>query len=297
MMYCINGLILLAFILNAVVTYAGSIYGSFGETNASQSKAFPTLVTPAKWSFTIWGVILIGEGMFAVAQLFNRKFTMQGKEEVRTIAPWFLLVCVCQTLWTITFAQPLASEGRSTWAVWFSLALMAALWASLYALLWLQAGIFSDAPRPSWRRWAFFHLPFQLHAGWATAALVVNVNVVLVADTARAARGDLALLFAVMSLVALLVAGVNGPPLSIAPPVPPVFTAVVAWACLGVGANLAGVAETSTTGGASDVIRLGLSEVSFCLAVALLARCVQVLWGIQRWQAAWDAEEAEEDMV
>lgn len=43
-----------------------------------------------------------------------------------------------------------------------------------------------------------------------------------------------------LSQVALLVAGVNGPPLSIAPPVPPVFTAVLAWACLGVGANLAG---------------------------------------------------------
>ena len=69
------------------------------------------------------------------------------------------------------------------------------------ALLWLQAGIFSDAPRPSWSRWALFHLPFQLHAGWATAALVINVNVVFVADAARAARNDLALFAAVLSLV------------------------------------------------------------------------------------------------
>ena len=67
--------------------------------------------------------------------------------------------------------------------------------------MWLQAGIFSDAPRPSWGRWALFHFPFQLHAAWATAALVVNVNIVLVADAARAARGDLALFAAVLSLV------------------------------------------------------------------------------------------------
>jgi hypothetical protein len=55
------------------------------------------------------------------------------------------------------------------------------------------------------------------------------------------------------------VAGVNGPPFSIAPPVPPVFTAVLAWACLGVGANLAG--EAGAANGASEVVRLGLSEV------------------------------------
>lgn len=58
-----------------------------------------------------------------------------------------------------------------------------------------------------------------------------------------------------------------------------------------------GAADAGAAGGASDVIRLGLSEVSFFLAAALLARGAQVLWGIQRWQAAWDAEEAEEDLV
>lgn len=298
-MYCMNGVLFAAFILNAVVTYAGGV-GSFGETNVSQSKAFPTLVTPAPSGgcvIFIWAVIFIGEGVFAVAQLCTRRFNFADKEEVRTIAPWFLSVCVFQALWTVAFAQPLSSEGRSTWAVWLSLGLMLALWASLYALLWLQAGIFSDAPRPSWSRWALFHLPFQLHAGWATAALVINVNVVFVADAARAARNDLALFAAVLSLVALLMAGVNGPPVSIAPPVPPVFTAVVAWACLGVGATLAGAAEAGAAGGATDVVRLGLSEVSYFLAAALLARSALVSWGIQRWQAAWAAEEAEEDLV
>ena len=246
--YCMNGVLLGAFILNAVVTYTYGVHGSFGETAASQLEAFPTLVTPAAWSFSIWAVIFVGEGAFALVQLCTRRFNFADKEEVRTIAPWFLSVCVCQALWTVAIAQPLSSEGQSTWYVWLSLGLMLALWASLYgppaphrtdrpadpmpsrpdsepaspasplprhapcslthiwllrvaALMWLQAGIYSDAPRPSWSRWALFHLPFQLHAAWATAALVVNVNVVLVADAARAARGDLALFAAVLSLV------------------------------------------------------------------------------------------------
>ena len=131
-MYCMNGVILVAFILNAAVTYAAGVYGYFGETNASQSEAFPTLVTPATWSFSIWGVIFVGEGLFALAQLCTRRFTYAEKDEVRTIAPWFLSVCVCQALWAVAFAQPLASEGQSTWAVWLSLALMLALWVSLY---------------------------------------------------------------------------------------------------------------------------------------------------------------------
>ena len=133
-MYCMNGVLFAAFILNAVVTYAGGV-GSFGETNVSQSKAFPTLVTPAPSGgcvIFIWAVIFIGEGVFAVAQLCTRRFNFADKEEVRTIAPWFLSVCVFQALWTVAFAQPLSSEGRSTWAVWLSLGLMLALWASLY---------------------------------------------------------------------------------------------------------------------------------------------------------------------
>mmetsp|Transcript_2102 Transcript_2102/g.5482 ORF Transcript_2102/g.5482 Transcript_2102/m.5482 type:complete len:328 (+) Transcript_2102:29-1012(+) len=296
-MYCMNGVLLVAFVMNAIVTYTYGVHGSFGETAASQLEAFPTLVTPAAWSFSIWAVIFVGEGAFAAVQLCTRRFNFADKEEVRTIAPWFLSVCVCQALWTVAIAQPLSAEGQSTWYVWLSLGLMFALWASLYALMWLQAGIYSDAPRPSWSRWALFHLPFQLHAAWATAALVVNVNVVLVADAARAARGDLALFAAVLSLVALLVAGVNGPPFSIAPPVPPVFTAVLAWACLGVGANLAGAGEAGAANGASEVVRLGLSEVSFCLAAALLLRFAQTARGIYSWQAAWAAEEAEEDLV
>ena len=189
------------------------MHGSFGETAASQLEAFPTLVTPAAWSFSIWAVIFVGEGAFAAVQLCTRRFNFADKEEVRTIVPWFLSVCVCQALWTVAIAQPLSAEGQSTWYVWLSLGLMFALWASLYgppaphrtaqqtlcrgapspaslslaspsppapstpprslcplthtwllrvaALMWLQAGIYSDAPRPSWSRWALFHLPFQ----------------------------------------------------------------------------------------------------------------------------------------
>ena len=130
--YCMNGVLLGAFILNAVVTYTYGVHGSFGETAASQLEAFPTLVTPAAWSFSIWAVIFVGEGAFALVQLCTRRFNFADKEEVRTIAPWFLSVCVCQALWTVAIAQPLSSEGQSTWYVWLSLGLMLALWASLY---------------------------------------------------------------------------------------------------------------------------------------------------------------------
>ena len=38
-------------------------------------------------------------------------------------------------------------------------------------------------------------------------------------------------------------------------------------------------------------------QVSFCLAAALLLRFAQTARGIYSWQAAWAAEEAEEDLV
>ena len=181
-MYCMNGVLLVAFVMNAIVTYTYAscllplrtrapppavsrglsapslcralqtdaphpnrhasdvpspvrrygVHGSFGETAASQLEAFPTLVTPAAWSFSIWAVIFVGEGAFAAVQLCTRRFNFADKEEVRTIAPWFLSVCVCQALWTVAIAQPLSAEGQSTWYVWLSLGLMFALWVSLY---------------------------------------------------------------------------------------------------------------------------------------------------------------------
>jgi len=159
--------IVAAYVVNTAVTYAGGVYGAFGHTNSHQSAAYPTLVTPAGWTFSIWGFIFIGEGVFMVAALCSGGASVPEKEEIRTIFPYFVSACLCQALWTIVFAQPLSSGGEATWAVWASLVIMVALWVSLYVLLWLQAGLLSDEPRPSWRRWALFHLPFQLHAGWA----------------------------------------------------------------------------------------------------------------------------------
>ena len=129
--YCMNGVLLAAFILSAVVTYAG-VRGSIGAPVASQLEAFPTLVTPAAWSFSALAAIYVGEAAFALVQLCTRSFNFADKVEVRTIAPWFLSTCACQALWTVAIAQPLSSEGQSTWYAWLSLGLMLALWASLY---------------------------------------------------------------------------------------------------------------------------------------------------------------------
>ena len=129
--YCMNGVLLAAFILSAVVTYAG-VRGWIGATVASQLEAFPTLVTPAAWSFSALAAIYVGEAAFALVQLCTRSFNFADKAEVRTIAPWFLSTCACQALWTVAVAQPLSSEGQTTWYAWLSLGLMFALWASLY---------------------------------------------------------------------------------------------------------------------------------------------------------------------
>jgi hypothetical protein len=145
--YCMNGVLLAAFILSAVVTYAG-VRGSIGATAASQLGSFPTLVTPAAWSFSVSVAISVGEAAFALVQLCTVQFNFADKVEVRTIAPWFLSVCACQALWTVAIAQPLSSEGQSTWYAWLSLGLMLALWASLYGQRPPQTG-HTAGPMPS----------------------------------------------------------------------------------------------------------------------------------------------------
>lgn len=82
--------------------------------------------------------------------------------------------------------------------------------------------------------------------------------------------------------MAVLLAGFNSPTFE-APPVPPVFTATLAWACLGLGFELAGATDEAAD---AEAIAHGLSGVAFCLAAALLLRSAHVAWSIQRVLAA-----------
>ena len=60
----------LAYVVNTFVTFI-SMTGIFGLTNGEVSAKYQTIITPAGWAFSIWGIIFTGELAFVVAQCFS----------------------------------------------------------------------------------------------------------------------------------------------------------------------------------------------------------------------------------
>jgi len=136
-----------------------------GMTNAQISAEYPTLITPAGYAFSIWGVIYLTLAVFAFFQLGK------GKEIrfYKLIWPYFIVNVLANALWLVAF--------QNEWFI-FSLVIMAVLLGTLIGMF----RIFYRLKRAlSTTHRYFFHVPFGIYFGWVSVASIVNVAVTLVA--------------------------------------------------------------------------------------------------------------------
>mmetsp|Transcript_67196 Transcript_67196/g.194315 ORF Transcript_67196/g.194315 Transcript_67196/m.194315 type:complete len:304 (+) Transcript_67196:72-983(+) len=207
---------LAAYIVNSVVTYV-SLTGIFGETNGDLSDKYHTLVTPAGWAFSIWGVIFVGEAAAVVAQMFPR---YRGLEVVRASTPWWLAACGFQVCWTIVFAQEV---------IWLSVVCMLGILVGLVGM-----ALVTDNMALSTDEYWLLRLPFAVHLGWIVAASALNINVLADASSARPAT-LLGMAVLALAAVLLVVAG-----FAILPRRPePTVGVVAAWALAAIASELA----------------------------------------------------------
>lgn len=136
-----------------------------GMTNAQISAAYPTLITPAGYAFSIWGIIYLTLAVFAFFQL------RKGKEVrlYRLIWPYFMVNVLANSFWLVAF--------QNEWFV-VSVAVMAVLLGTLIGMF----RIFYRLRRAlSTTHRYFFHVPFGIYFAWVSVASIVNVAVALVA--------------------------------------------------------------------------------------------------------------------
>ncbi len=130
---------------------------------AEVSSKYATLITPAGYAFSIWGVIYLTLAVFAGFQFFN------GKEVrfYKLIWPYFLINVAANSLWLVAFQN-------EAFAV--SVALMAVILLTLVSIF----KIFYRLKRMmgTTHRY-FFHVPFGLYFGWVCVATIVNIAVAL----------------------------------------------------------------------------------------------------------------------
>lgn len=154
------------FVLTVIVnSLAGSTTLLGGKLTATISDTNPTLITPAGYVFSIWGIIYILLGIFVVYQALP---SQRDKDYQNKIGWLFIVSSLANIIWLFLWQYNYLSV---------SIVLMFILLATLI-LIYIRLGIGkSKAPL---REKLAVHLPFSVYLGWITVASIANVAVTLV---------------------------------------------------------------------------------------------------------------------
>ncbi|CAM9418985.1 unnamed protein product [Sphacelaria rigidula] len=214
MLWLVN---IVAFLINAVIVGLSTL-GVWGETNATVSDDNPTLVTPASYAFSIWGVIFLSELIFVIWQALSRN--RDSDIITKGIGFWFAAACIFQAAWSIVFAQEeLVASAVILLLIAFCLA-MAVVGLAPYkrekTLLFCSVEFWT------------VHFPIGLHGGWVLAASLVNINVAL---------DDPSLTAQVAGLVLTVVAASVGATLAAVVFYDQVYLLSIAWALAAVASK------------------------------------------------------------
>jgi len=144
---------------------AGSTTLLGGKNTAEISDANPTLITPAGYVFSIWGIIYVLLGIYVILQALPRE---KEKEYHGKIGYLFILSSAFNIIWLFLWQFEYLS---------FSVILMFLLLASLISI-YLRLNIGKSTA--SLREKLAVHTPFSVYLGWITIATIANVTVTLV---------------------------------------------------------------------------------------------------------------------
>jgi translocator protein len=130
-----------------------------GVTPKEISEKYPTIVTPADYAFSIWGLIYVGLVAFSICQALPANLA-----RYRDLRSFYIASCALNCAWILFWHSDQI-------AVCFALIL--ALWAVLLFLNYKLRG--TDSTAEYW----LVKAPFGLYFGWVTAAAIVNFAVLL----------------------------------------------------------------------------------------------------------------------
>lgn len=157
-----------AFVVTVVVNgLAGSTTLLGGVTSADVSDMYPTLVTPAGFTFAIWGIIYTLLAVFTVYQLLPKNKNAPFLSQIGLL---FGLSSVCNICWLFLWHYDMIS---------ISLVLMLALLASL---IFTYRRLDIGKTTVSLKERVCVHLPFSVYLGWISIATIANVSVALTAS-------------------------------------------------------------------------------------------------------------------
>ena len=228
---------IIAFVLTVIVNgLAGSTTLIGGVNTAEISDANPTLITPAGYVFSIWGIIYILLAAFVIYQALP---SQKEKEYTKKIGWLFVLSSITNIAWIFLWQYQILSA---------SVILIFLLLATLIAI-YLRLNIGKSTA--SLREKLAVHAPFSVYLGWITIASIANVAVFLVSekwDGLGISPETWATLIIIVALVITLLVLATRKDIA--------YGLVIAWALTGIAVNQSGTQNIVTLTEASAIIVL-----------------------------------------
>jgi hypothetical protein len=225
---------IIAFVAVVIINgLAGSTTLIGGQDTAQVSDKNFTLITPAGYTFAIWGIIYTLLGLFVIYQALPSD---KGKTEEK-VGWFFILSSVANICWLFLWQFEYLT---------ISVVFMFLLFASLLTA-YLKLGI-NKSP-VSWRKRIAVHAPFSVYFGWITIASIANIAAALVSVGWDRFGVSAEIWGILVIIVALLISTLV------------VFTRrdwayglVIVWALIGISANQSGNQNISLLSQISAVI-------------------------------------------
>jgi benzodiazapine receptor len=157
---------IVAYVVTLVVnSLAGSSTLLNGRTTAAVSDAYLTLVTPAGYVFSIWGVIYLLLGAFVVFQVLPNQKDQPYQKQIGAL---FILSSLFNIVWLFL------------WQYDYITLSVIVMFAFLVTLITIYVRLGIGKTKASLKENLLVRLPFSVYLGWITIATIANVSAALV---------------------------------------------------------------------------------------------------------------------
>lgn len=149
---------LVAFICMVLVNVLAETLPLGGYTTGEISALYSSPITPAPFSFSIWGLIYLCLAAFLLIQL-----VFKSDAATEALGPWFLVSCLANIVWIFTWHYKSMSL-----AMLFMVVL-------LISLIFIEQRM-RKTDEIQGRLW-LVRAPFSIYYGWITVATIANMSI------------------------------------------------------------------------------------------------------------------------
>jgi hypothetical protein len=225
-----------AFILVVVVNILANLLPLNGKTTASISDSYPTLIAPAGYVFSIWGIIY---ALLLVFTVFQALPSQKDKPFLRQIGYFFLLSSLANAVWLFMWHYEQIALSI--------LPMFVLLTSLIFIYIRLQIG----RSVVSMREKLAAYMPFSVYLGWITVAPIANVAAAAVSlDLNGLGLGEVTWAVLVIIVALIITLGVIVTRKDIA------YSVVIIWALVGIAVKQSDKQSIMLSAGVGAVVVL-----------------------------------------